>query len=60
LRLRVQDVDFKRREILIRDGKGAKDRVTMLPASLSPTLQAHLSKVKEWHASDLTQGGSAV
>ena len=42
LRLRVQDVDFKRREILIRDGKGFKDRVTMLPMTLTTPLQAHL------------------
>jgi len=36
LRLRVQDIDFWRNEILVRDGKGAKDRVTMLPESLEP------------------------
>ena len=60
LRLRVQDVDFKRREILIRDGKGAKDRVTVLPASLTPALQAHLSKIRELHVTDLAQGYGAV
>lgn len=60
LRLRVQDVDFKRREILIRDGKGAKDRVTVLPASLTPALQAHLSKVRDLHVTDLAQGYGAV
>lgn len=60
LRLRVQDVDFKRREILIRDGKGAKDRVTVLPASLTPALQVHLSKVRELHATDLAQGYGTV
>ena len=60
LRLRVQDVDFKRREILIRDGKGFKDRVTMLPASLLPALQIHLAKVKELHDADLAQGYGAV
>lgn len=42
VRLRVKDVDFERREILIRDGKGAKDRITMLPESLADPLQAHL------------------
>ncbi len=44
VRLRVKDVDFARREILIRDGKGAKDRVTMLPDSVVPALQAHLQQ----------------
>lgn len=60
LRLRVQDVDFKRREILIRDGKGFKDRVTMLPQALLPPLQMHLGKVKELHDLDLAQGHGAV
>lgn len=60
LRLRVQDIDFKRREILIRDGKGFKDRVTMLPVSLSAALQAHLDKVRTLHESDLAQGFGAV
>jgi integron integrase len=60
LRLRVQDVDFKRREILIRDGKGFKDRVTMLPTSVAPTLQTHLDKVKDLHLTDLTQGFGSV
>jgi integron integrase len=60
LRLRVQDVDVKRREILIRDGKGFKDRVTMLPVSLAASLQAHLVKVRDLHESDLAQGFGAV
>jgi len=60
LRLRVQDVDFKRREILIRDGKGAKDRVTMLPVTLVAVLKAHLQKVKELHDGDLAQGFGEV
>jgi integron integrase len=60
LRLRVQDVDIKRREILIRDGKGFKDRVTMLPASLVSPLQAHLLKVRELHENDLAQGKGMV
>jgi len=60
LRLRVQDVDVKRREILIRDGKGFKDRVTMLPMSLVAPLQAHLLKVRELHESDTQQGFGAV
>lgn len=44
IRLRVKDVDFESGEILVRDGKGAKDRVTMLPQSVVPDLQAHLVK----------------
>jgi len=59
-RLRVKDVDFARREILIRDGKGEKDRVTMLPASLSAPLQAHLQEVKVLHQRDLAEGYGAV
>jgi len=45
LKLRVKDVDFSYRQILVRDGKGAKDRVTMLPASVVAPLQAHLARV---------------
>jgi len=60
LRLRVQDVDVKRREILIRDGKGFKNRVTMLPTSLVAPLQAHLLKVRELHENDFAQGKGAV
>lgn len=44
LRLRVKDVDFDRREILVRDGKGAKDRVTVLPESLTAALKEHLAR----------------
>ena len=46
IRLRVKDIDFARREMCIREGKGAKDRVTMLPESIIPLLQAHLGKVR--------------
>ena len=60
LRLRVQDIDFKRREILIRNGKGFKDRVTMLPVTLSATLQAHLARVRALHETDLAQGFGSV
>jgi integron integrase len=45
IRLRVKDVDFDRHEILVREGKGGKDRVTMLPETLVPSLQEHLQKV---------------
>jgi integron integrase len=56
LRLRVKDVDFARGEIIIREGKGAKDRVTMLPASLVAPLTQHLARVKLFHDSDLRAG----
>ena len=60
LRLRVKDVDFERREIVIRDGKGGKDRVTMLPASLEDLLQAHLDGVRALHQKDLAEGFGSV
>lgn len=60
LSLRVQDLDFDRREILVRDGKGAKDRVTMLPASLIEPLQRHLEGVRAVHAADLREGWGRV
>lgn len=60
LRLRVKDIDFSRREILVRDGKGFKDRVTMLPATLAPQLQAHLQRVKALYEQDLQAGFGAV
>ena len=56
LRLRVKDVDFARGEIIIREGKGAKDRVTMLPALLVAPLTQHLTRVKLLHDSDLRAG----
>ncbi|MFY9260825.1 MAG: integron integrase [Gallionella sp.] len=46
VRLRVKDVDFDRHEVTVREGKGRKDRVTMLPQSLVSELQAHLKKVQ--------------
>jgi len=60
LRLRVQDIDFARNEIMVRDGKGAKDRVTMLPESLKATLQEHLRVVKTIHEQDLADGWGRV
>lgn len=60
LRLRVQDLDFSGGEILVRDGKGAKDRVTMLPRSLSEPLQLHLRTVKTLHDRDLANGWGRV
>ena len=56
MRLRVKDIDFERKEILIRDGKGAKDRVTMLPMTLASLLQRHLQTVKALHDDDLQAG----
>jgi integron integrase len=60
VRLRVQDVDFAYRQITVRDGKGAQDRVTMLPQSLVAPLQRHLSKVKLVHEEDLLAGYGEV
>ena len=60
LRLRVKDVEFSRREIVVRDGKGGKDRVTMLPASLADRLQSHLGVVKAQHVADLALGKGEV
>jgi integron integrase len=60
LRLRVKDVDFARREILIRDGKGSKDRVTILPQSVARPLRAHLATVQRQHALDLADGFGEV
>jgi integron integrase len=56
LRLRVKDVDFEYRQITVRDGKGAKDRVTVLPASLVEPLRSHLERVKTLHEGDLRRG----
>ncbi|MBP9714527.1 MAG: integron integrase [Sterolibacterium sp.] len=60
VRLRVKDVDFERAEVLIRDGKGAKDRVTMLPQSLMPVLQAHLQRRRLLFEDDLAKGMAGV
>jgi integron integrase len=60
LSLRVKDVDFAYRQILVRDGKGAKDRVTMLPASLVQPLQRHLGRVRVLHERDRRAGGGEV
>ena len=60
LRLRVKDIDFSRKEILIRDGKGFKDRVTMLPQSLINPLREHIARVKALHEQDLAAGYGSV
>jgi integron integrase len=60
LELRVQDIDFSRNEITIRNGKGAKDRITMLPDSLKNLLKEHLLKVRDIHQKDLREGYGKV
>jgi integron integrase len=60
LRLRVQDLDFQMRQLTVRDGKGAKDRFTVLPESLIAPLQAHLAQVQLRHQEDLREGYGTV
>ena len=60
LRLRVKDVEFSRGEILVREGKGFKDRITMLPRSLEDALREHLVDVRDLHGSDLAAGYGEV
>ena len=60
LRLRVKDLDFAQHQLTVRDGKGAHDRITMLPDSLITPLQDHLRGVRALHASDLSRGFGAV
>lgn len=60
VRLRVKDVDFGYAQVLVRDGKGGKDRVTMLPVNLAQTLERHLQKVKAQHDEDLEAGLGSV
>jgi integron integrase len=60
LRLRVKDVDFARREITVRDGKGGRDRRTMLSERLIEPLRSHLARVKLVHERDLAEGFGEV
>jgi integrase len=60
VRMRMKDVEFSRREILVREGKGFKDRVTMLPEAVVASLKAHLAKVKILQSEDLAQGYGEV
>ena len=60
VRLRVKDVDFAMRQIVVRDGKGGKDRVTMLPDALAGPLRAQLAAAQALHAADLALGLGAV
>ena len=56
LNLRVKDIDFGRGEITVREAKGRKDRITMLPATLSGPLKEHLQAVRRQHTQDLLAG----
>ncbi|MCH8292256.1 integron integrase [Candidatus Poribacteria bacterium] len=60
VRLRIKDIDFGYNQILVRDGKGRKDRVTVLPESLKAPLQEHLKQVKIMHDKDLANGNGRV
>ena len=60
LRLRIKDIDFERNQITIMEGKGGKDRVTMLPAKIKQVLREHLIEVKIAHQKDLDEGYGMV
>ena len=60
MRLRIKDVDFNRGEIVVRDGKGLKDRVTVLPRSIVPQLRAQINCARVLHARDLKAGHGEV
>ena len=60
VRLRVKDVDFGYNQIVVRDGKGLKDRVTLLPAQVKDAMRVHLRKVRDLFEQDRAQGGGSV
>ena len=60
LRLRVQDIDFQSNQIVVRGGKGDKDRITMLPAAVQEPLRRHLEEVKTQYRQDLENGQGGV
>jgi len=60
VRLRVKDIDFDQRRVIVRCGKGDKDRSTLLPQALVEPLRAHLARVKALHEADLAQGHGEV
>ncbi len=60
VRLRVKDIDLSRNEIIVRDGKGEKDRLTMLPILLKPALAVQIEAVRRLHDEDLKRGGGEV
>ena len=59
-RLRVKDVDFEASQVVVRSGKGDRDRVTLLPAAVAPALQRHLERVRAQHDRDVRAGGGWV
>lgn len=60
IRLRVKDIDFENQSLIVRFGKGNKDRGTPLPAMLHPELKSHLEKVKKVHETGLTTGNGSI
>jgi len=60
MRLRVKDIDFVREEITVHEGKGNRDRRTVLPASVVPELQAHLTRMNRLHRDDRARGAGWV
>jgi integrase len=60
LRLRVKDVDFGQNHLVVRDGKGQKDRVTLLPRSLIEPLTTQVARVRRLHERDLSEGFGRV
>jgi integron integrase len=60
VRLRVKDVDFSRAQVIVRDAKGGKDRITMLPVNLAEALRAHIASVQLLHQRDLADGFGSV
>jgi integron integrase len=60
IRLRVHDIEFEMKSITVRSGKGAKDRVTTFPATITPLLKNHLAKVNAIHEDDLAKGYGEV
>src|ERR671919_2266589 len=60
VRLRVKDIDYQMKQLIVRAGKGDKDRFTTFPATLTPLLQNHLARVKALHQQDLAQGHGEV
>jgi integron integrase len=60
LKLRVQDVDLHYKQLLVRDAKGQKDRVTLLPSSLIDPMRTHLARIRQLHENDLREGFGRV
>ena len=59
-RLLIKDIDFNRNEIIVRDGKCRKERITMLPASIKGHLLSHIKRVRQQHQEDLKKGFGSV